>query len=213
MGVGGNTRNRVAAITQYEMKKLSMKTRSMANTEKSHKHRPASIAARILRHSMLGVGCAVFTLLLSGSAVLRAADASLEKPNIVLIFVDDLGYGGISPFGNQKFKTPTVNPPRLEWSTLDPREANNADLAPLMRSLRDARVVLLGEVHSDGASYSQKTRLVRALHEELGFGVVAFETSAFDMWQLRRRWPRLRDAAEVRASHGSNPLWARARDR
>jgi arylsulfatase A-like enzyme len=55
---------------------------------------------------MLGVGWAIFTLLLSLSAVPGAADASLEKPNIVLIFVDDLGYGGISPFGNQKLKTP-----------------------------------------------------------------------------------------------------------
>jgi arylsulfatase A-like enzyme len=67
---------------------------------------PTRITARILRHSMLGVGCAIFTLLLSLSAALRAADASPEKPNIVLIFVDDLGYGGISPFGNKKFKTP-----------------------------------------------------------------------------------------------------------
>ena len=67
---------------------------------------PTRITARILRPSMLGVGCAIFTLLLSGSAALRAADASPGKPNIVLIFVDDLGYGGISPFGNKNIKTP-----------------------------------------------------------------------------------------------------------
>ena len=86
-----------------------MKTRSMAILITLENHMniaPTRITARILRHSMLGVGCAIFTLLLSLSAVLGAADASLEKPNIVLIFVDDLGYGGISPFGNQKLKTP-----------------------------------------------------------------------------------------------------------
>ena len=31
-----------------------------------------------------------------------------DKPNIVLIFIDDLGYGDVSPFGNQKVKTPQL---------------------------------------------------------------------------------------------------------
>jgi arylsulfatase A len=38
-----------------------------------------------------------------------AAELTPDKPNIVLIFIDDLGYGDISPFGNQKVKTPQLD--------------------------------------------------------------------------------------------------------
>lgn len=154
-----------------------------------------------------------------GAAILVAAVASLPPASLlpgarrVAIAVvaslpascDEDELRGALPGGAE-----TIAAARREWATLDPRSASSSDLAPLLDSLRAARIVLLGEVHEDGASYSQKTRLVRALHEELGFGVIAFETSCFDVWQLRGRWSKLRDASELRASHGSNPLWAGA---
>src|SRR6185295_723671 len=37
--------------------------------------------------------------------VARGAD----KPNIVLIFIDDMGYGDIGPFGNTKVRTPKLD--------------------------------------------------------------------------------------------------------
>ena len=43
--------------------------------------------------------CASLTLALAcGSHC--AADLAAEKPNIVIIFIDDMGYGDIGPFGN-----------------------------------------------------------------------------------------------------------------
>ena len=42
------------------------------------------------------------------SAQLRAAD-SPAKPNIVLIFIDDMGYGDIGPFGSTKNRTPNLD--------------------------------------------------------------------------------------------------------
>ena len=50
----------------------------------------------------------LFTLaLLLAPPALRAADAS--KPNVVIIFVDDLGYADIGPFGATKQKTPHLD--------------------------------------------------------------------------------------------------------
>jgi arylsulfatase A len=41
---------------------------------------------------------------------LRAADATpATKPNVVIIFIDDLGYGDIGPFGATKQKTPNLD--------------------------------------------------------------------------------------------------------
>jgi len=46
----------------------------------------------------------------TGSLAFAAAEpADAARPNVVLIFIDDLGYGDIGPFGNTKFKTPRLD--------------------------------------------------------------------------------------------------------
>jgi arylsulfatase A-like enzyme len=46
-------------------------------------------------------------LLLPATGALSAAD--VPKPNIVLIFIDDMGYADIGPFGNTKVRTPHLD--------------------------------------------------------------------------------------------------------
>src|SRR5919108_47991 len=46
------------------------------------------------------------TLLLVPLTSLRAAEA--PRPNVVIIFIDDLGYADIEPFGATKQKTPNL---------------------------------------------------------------------------------------------------------
>ena len=71
----------------------------------------------------------------------------------------------------------------VRLATLDAR-ATFDDLAPLKAVLKDARIVQLGEnTHGDGACFEAKVRLVRFLHEEMGFGVVAFESG---LWECDR---------------------------
>ena len=51
-----------------------------------------------------------FAMVLSLLAPLGSARAAEEpKPNIVVIFIDDLGYADIGPFGATKQKTPNLD--------------------------------------------------------------------------------------------------------
>lgn len=51
----------------------------------------------------------VFGLLFASPVVLHAAETKSAKPNIVLIFIDDMGYADISPFGNTEVRTPHLD--------------------------------------------------------------------------------------------------------
>ena len=52
----------------------------------------------------------ISALLLAPLAALYAADSpKSSKPNVVIIFIDDMGYGDIGPFGATKQKTPNLD--------------------------------------------------------------------------------------------------------
>ena len=50
--------------------------------------------------------------------MLAAFANAVEQPNIVLIFIDDMGYGDIGPFGNQVNKTPHLDQMAKEGNVL-----------------------------------------------------------------------------------------------
>ncbi|HYE62513.1 MAG TPA: erythromycin esterase family protein [Phycisphaerales bacterium] len=66
--------------------------------------------------------------------------------------------------------------------TIEPADEDFADLEPLIPLIGNARVVLLGEqTHGDGACFLAKSRLIKFLHQKMGFDVLAFESGMFDM--------------------------------
>ncbi|MEN9574093.1 MAG: hypothetical protein RL514_1948 [Verrucomicrobiota bacterium] len=52
---------------------------------------------------------AIFLSLFSSLTGLHAAEAQPAKPNVVIIFIDDLGYADIGPFGATKQRTPNLD--------------------------------------------------------------------------------------------------------
>ncbi|MCE4566149.1 erythromycin esterase family protein [Maribellus sp. CM-23] len=68
-------------------------------------------------------------------------------------------------------------------SSISPSDDNFADLIFLNNVLKNKQIVFLGEAsHGDGATFQAKTRLVKFLHEELNYKVLAFEgATIFDM--------------------------------
>jgi hypothetical protein len=74
--------------------------------------------------------------------------------------------------------------------SIDPRDDDFADLRPLRQFIGSARFVLLGGTKDsrsrDVATVFAKYRLVRFLHEEMGFDVVATRLPFFDAEEIDR---------------------------
>lgn len=64
--------------------------------------------------------------------------------------------------------------------SINPEDGNFNDLQFLKRNIGQARVVQLGDqTHGDGATIYARGRLIRFLHEEMGFDVLAWESGFF----------------------------------
>ena len=78
----------------------------------------------------------------------------------------------------------------LTVRTHDPADDDFADLQPLKKLWKNARIIQLGEeTHGDGACFLAKTRLIKFLHQEMGFDVLAFESGLYD---CAKAWEALR---------------------
>ena len=66
----------------------------------------------------------------------------------------------------------------------DARDNDYRDLQFLKELWKDKKLVLLGEQsHGEGTVFEAKVRLIKFLHEEMGFEIVAFESGLYDNYQ------------------------------
>ncbi len=73
--------------------------------------------------------------------------------------------------------------------TIVPEDGEDlGDLEPLRGMIGDARVVLLGEPsHVDGGAIEANTRIVKFLHERMGFDVFALESDFYGCFKVQQR--------------------------
>jgi erythromycin esterase len=104
---------------------------------------------------------------------------------------------------------------RVQWlrdnalvvRTIDPSDDDFDDLMPLVDLIGDSRVVSLGDqTHGDGATFHAKCRLVRFLHERMGFDVLVWESGYFDCVQVERAL-RAGEPIDEAVGRGIFPIW------
>jgi erythromycin esterase len=122
--------------------------------------------------------------------------------------------------GQPAAQTPPERDPRVAWlarnataiRTFDPADGDFRDLEPLRAAFKGSRVVMLGEgSHGEGTTFLAKTRLIRFLHEQMGFNVLAFESGLYD---CPKAWEFLVKGEEPRAalSRGIFAIWTKSRE-
>ncbi len=78
----------------------------------------------------------------------------------------------------------------------------------LKETLKDAEIVMLGEQsHGDATTYETKIKLIKYLHQELGFDILAFESGFYD---CQKAWLQIKNGEDVRTSLGNSIfyLWS-----
>jgi erythromycin esterase len=98
-------------------------------------------------------------------------------------------------------------------SSISPNDTVYTDLQFLKEVIGDSRIVLLGEQsHGEGAVFLAKTRLIKFLHREMGFDVLAFESGLYDcavLWDSLKAFSGDADPL-LTAQKGVFGIWTRS---
>lgn len=94
--------------------------------------------------------------------------------------------------------------------SINPSDTTFDDLIFLKEYIGEAQIVSLGELnHQDGSNFLAKTRLIKYLHEQLGFSVIVFESGMFDCMQAWKSFCQ-GEPADSSFSEGVFPVWAKS---
>lgn len=96
--------------------------------------------------------------------------------------------------------------------SIDPKDEDFSDLEPLISAIGSARVVQLGEPsHGAGAAFAAKSRIIKFLHQRMGFDIIAWESGLYDV-RLTQAAIRGGGDAVTAARRGILPVWSNAEE-
>lgn len=135
-------------------------------------------------HSIIALAWCVLPLFVFSSSA-RAADKKPTKPNFIIIFTDDQGYGDLGCFGSNKIKTPHIDRMAKEGcrftSFLVGASVCTPSRAALLTGCYPKRVGMhQGVIHSDSTIGLHPNELTIADHLK-GQG---YATACFGKWHL-----------------------------
>ena len=145
------------------------------------------------RRRVLAGGC-VAVGVLAVLAVTRAEEPAADAaglPNVVIIFIDDMGYADIGPFGATAYQTPNLDRMAAEGRVFSDFHAAtavcSASRAALLTGCYPERVGILGALFPDARTGLNPDELTLAeLCRSRGYA-----TAAFGKWHLGDRRPLL----------------------
>lgn len=132
-------------------------------------------------------------LLPSASSLGQVQAASEDRPNIVLMMIDDLGYGDLSCYGNQRNDTPNIDQLAKEGLKFTDFHSNGAMCSPTRASLLSGMYqnrfglpfdgALSALEHGDGGMPHAITTIAEALQSG------GYRTAMYGKWHLGYRPP------------------------
>jgi arylsulfatase A-like enzyme len=124
-------------------------------------------------------------------ALLPGAYAQVEKPNVVIIFMDDMGYGDLESYGGMGYKTPQINKMAAEGMRFThfyvSQPVCSASRAALLTGCYSNRVGILGALMpwAPIALHQREQTLAEVLKEQ------GYRTGMVGKWHLGDKKPHL----------------------
>lgn len=134
---------------------------------------------------------------------------TLSKTILLLLFLSSTigGYGqtnvkssnskrGYSSKNDTAHKVAWLKQNAIGIHSIDPTGEDFSDLIKLKKVIGNAQIIMIGEPnHHVGTIYLAKTRLIKFLHQEMGFDMLAYECGMYD---VAKAWKEIKAGSDPR---------------